>query len=184
MAYVFLTWTRLNIGNEGKSYNALQEILSIVSATRHGKGNVCLSQDQLAGLEKKLISQGLVTLLHIQRVIPTPQSLEIPRQVASANIGVQIAGIAASSADIAALSVDIAVLSTNVATSSAKIIPSNGECCFPIIPETSHHDVLLLFHNVLCLASCATIGIGACTIQPPHRQLRDCQSPQGSGIMQ
>ena len=79
------------------------------------------------GLEKVPISQGLVTLLHISTVIPTPQSPISPETpchtvplvyiaVPSTIITALIADVAASSEDIAASSADIVTSSTDIVT--------------------------------------------------------------------
>ena len=93
------------------------------------------------GLEKIPISQGLVTLLHICGVIPTPQLLILPETPHRVPVSSHQATILLCSVCWA-----IAVLNANVITSSANIIASNGKCFMMF------HNVLKVFYDVLLVA--------------------------------
>ena len=70
-----------------------------------------------AGVEKLPIYQGLVTLLHICKVIPTQLLLILLETLCHY-----------CRASIAALNADIATLSADVAESNADIVILNSEC--------------------------------------------------------
>ena len=137
-----------------------------------------------SGLEKVPISPWLVTLLHICRIIPTPQSSETPRRYRrtecrccwpSADVADRVP-ILPHRAPISSHRMASVRVFHNVLTfKSVSWCFTNGSWCF-----TMFHDVLqcfasvswfTMFNNVLCcLVSRATIGIAA----SGHR---DCQLP-------